>query len=106
MDPGFYPSEKNLIEGAEIQDNAVFFSGYRWRQGHDLQELCRKHPDLPGKVVLQDLTGVAKEAEAEAFGLDTNIILMDHDYFKRQPITGTVSNLIDEFANIARCRSL
>ena len=106
MDPGFYPLEKNLIEGTEIQDNAVFLVDIGGGKGHDLQELCRKYPDLPGKVVLQDLTGVIKEAEAEAVGLDTKIVLMDHDFFTRQPIKGMITNLIDESANIARCTSL
>ena len=49
MDPGFYPLEKNLIEGTEPQDNRVLLVDIGGGKGHDLQEL---YPDLPGKVVL------------------------------------------------------
>ena len=55
-------------------------------KGHNLQEIYHKHPELPGKLVLQDVKGVIEEAEAS--GLDEKIVPMEHDFFKKQPITG------------------
>ena len=106
MDPDFYPVEHNLVKDANIQDDAVFLVDIGGGKGHDLQELCRKYPELPGKLVLQDLKGVIIEAEAAAVGLDKRITTMEHDFFTRQPIIGMVPNLIEESANIARCASL
>ena len=86
MDHGFYPVDKNLADGAEIVVGAVFLVDIGGGKGHDLQELHRKYPKLPGKLVLQDLKGVIKEAEAS--GLDEKIVTMEHDFFRPQPIKG------------------
>ncbi|MCJ1434794.1 hypothetical protein MMC27_004164 [Xylographa pallens] len=86
MDPDFYPVEKNLVEGATTGDDAVFLVDVGGGKGHDLQELHRKHPTLPGKLVLQELPGVVEEAQSA--GLGPNIVAMPHDFFTTQPITG------------------
>lgn len=86
MDSNFYPVEKNLVEGAKTEDNAVFLVDVGGGKGHDLQELYQKHPKLPGKLILQDLKGVIEEATAS--GLDRKLVFMEHDFFTKQPITG------------------
>ena len=86
MDSGFYPVEENLVKGAKTEDNAVFLVDVGGGKGHDLQELYRKYPMLPGKLVLQDSKGVIEEAQGS--GLDSKIVLMEHDFFTAQPVIG------------------
>lgn len=86
MDTNFYPVEKNLVDGAKTESDAVFLVDIGGGKGHDLQEIHRKHPNLPGKLVLQDLKGVIEKAEES--GLDGKIIPMEHDFFTKQPIIG------------------
>ena len=81
--PNFYLVEKNLVEGAQTEYDAVFLVDVGGGKGRGLQELYRKRPRLPGKLVLEDVKGVIEEAEA--FGLDEKTVLMNHD-FAKQPI--------------------
>ena len=89
MDPNFYPVNENLINGAKVVDDAVFLVDIGGGKGHDLQELSRKHPNLPGKLILQDLKGVVEETKAS--GLDKEIMTMEHDFFTAQPIIGKLA---------------
>ena len=86
MDSNFYPVEKSLIEGARTEHDAVFLVDVGGGKGHDLQKLYQKHPELPGKLVLQDLKGVIEEAKASDLG--EKIIPMEHDFFTNQPVKG------------------
>lgn len=90
MDPDFYPVEDNLVKGARTEHDAVFLVDVGGGKGHDLQELYRKHPKLPGKLVLQDIRSVIEDAEAS--GLDGKIIPMEHDFFATQPIIGMLAD--------------
>ena len=90
MDPDFYPVEDNLVKGARTEHDAVFLVDVGGGKGHDLQELYRKHPKLPGKLVLQDIRNVIEEAKAS--GLDGRIIPMEHDFFSTQPIIGMLAD--------------
>ncbi|KAM0795729.1 S-adenosyl-L-methionine-dependent methyltransferase [Usnea florida] len=86
MDPDFYPFKENLIKDAKTEHDSVFLVDIGGGRGHDLQEMCAKHPELPGKLVLQEVKGVIKEAEES--GLNKRIVTMEHDFFTQQPITG------------------
>ncbi len=90
MDHNFYPVEKNLVKGAKTEDDTVFLVDVGGGTGHDLQELYRKHPKLPGKLVLQDLKGVIEEAEASS--LDGKIVPMEHHFSTKQPVIGTFAS--------------
>lgn len=50
MDPNFYPIDDNLAKGARTEDDAVFLVDVGGGKGYDLQDLCRKHPKLPGTL--------------------------------------------------------
>ena len=89
MDPGFYPVEQNLIEGARHDETAIFLVDVGGSKGHYLQELYQKHPRLPGKLVLQDLDALLKEAQAS--GTDPKLVYMVHDLFTEQPIKGLLA---------------
>lgn len=84
MDKDFYPLEEKLIKGASTEQDAVFLVDVGGSKGHDLEELRKKHPSLPGKLVLQDVRAVL----AEATDLDPSITKMEHDFFTEQPVKG------------------
>ncbi|KAI4595374.1 hypothetical protein KJ359_007049 [Pestalotiopsis sp. 9143b] len=54
VDPGFYPIRYRLGKVYDPDCSEVLLVDVGGGIGHDLQELKRKHPDLPGKLVLQD----------------------------------------------------
>ena len=86
IDPSFYPIGTILVNDAIPQDLSIFLVDIGGGQGHDLQQLHRKYPKMPGKLVLQDLKDVIKEAEAS--GLDKEILTMEYDFFTPQRIRG------------------
>ena len=107
MDPDFYPFKDNLIKDAKTEHDAVFLVDIGGGKGHDLQEMCGKHPELPGKLVLQDVKGVIKAAEAS--GLYEKVVPMEHDFFTKQPITGMFGNTVGKIHLLrlaARCQGL
>ena len=107
MDPDFYPFKENLIKDAKTEHDSVFLVDIGGGRGHDLQEMCAKHPELPGKLVLQDVKGVIKEAEES--GLNKRIVTMEHDFFTQQPITGKFCNTVERIHLLtiaARCQGL
>ena len=95
MDKDFFPVQKNLVEGAKTEDNSVFLVDLGGGKGHDLQELYQKHPNIPGKLVLQELKDVIDEAVTT--GLDSKIVPMPHDFFTSQPVIGKFLNTITVF---------
>lgn len=52
--------------------------------GHQCKDLKTKYPDLPGKVILQDLPHQIDNAVAPA----KDVELMVHDFFAPQPVKG------------------
>ena len=93
MDHNFYPVDENLVKGAKVEDDSVFLVDVGGGKGHDLQEFYRKHPKVPGKLVLQDLKDVIEEAEAS--NLDEKIVPMTHDFFTKQPVMGTFADITE-----------
>jgi len=84
MDPDFYPVEDLLGKGFRTEDkDAVMLVDVGGGLGHDIEEFQRKHPRLPGRLVLQDLPSVIKEATQK---LHSAIEPMDHDFFTPEPI--------------------
>ena len=54
--------------------------------GHQCVDLKTKHPDLPGKIVLQEYKDNVEHAQ-----LPPGIEKMEHDMFTPQPVNGTLS---------------
>lgn len=83
MDPGFYPVEERLASGSDSSVPLLVDVG--GSTGHDIMEFRRKHPEVKGKFVVQDLPEVvAKTKTLVTPDIDT----MEHDFFKEQPIKG------------------
>ena len=94
MDANFYPVQTNLIDGARTEKDAVFLVDIGGGKGHDLQELHRKHPKFPGRLILQETKGVIEEARQEGCSVDGKIELAEHDFFTKQTILGMFINEI------------
>ena len=87
MDPGFYPVQQQLIDGTTIGDQDVLLVDIGGSFGHDLLDFRRKWPDVPGRLVLQDLP----EVVASVQNLDPSIDVMGYDFFTEQPVKGGTS---------------
>lgn len=84
MDPDFYPVHKRLVLGAETDPGTVFLVDIGGSIGHDLVEFHEKHPEVPGRLVLQDLPDVIKGIGE----LNSRIERMPYDFLTEQPIKG------------------
>ncbi|KAI1802496.1 putative O-methyltransferase [Daldinia bambusicola] len=85
MDPGFFPVEDKLVDGAERDEEAAFLVDVGGSIGHDIQDFLIKHPSVPGRLILQDLPAVIDQISS----LDKRIERMAHDFFEEQPIRGS-----------------
>lgn len=83
MDPGFYPVQKNLIDGFD-KDSGAMLVDIGGSIGHDIQEFYSKHPEVPGRLVLQDLPIVIGQIQK----LDERIERMAYDFYEEQPVKG------------------
>lgn len=88
MDVGFYPVP-TLTEGLNIGDNDVLLVDVGGSIGHDLSEFRRKWPDVPGRLILQDLLEPIEKAKT--INLSPGIEPMVHDFFTEQPVKGIVA---------------
>lgn len=85
MDYDFYPVEESLLKGVKPDPDAVLLVDVGGGLGHDLQEFQQKFPRPPGRLILQDKADVISQIFTNMAG----IAVMEHDFFKEQPIKGT-----------------
>jgi hypothetical protein len=87
MDDGFYPVQQRLVDGFDTSDiNAVLLVDIGGNVGHDIDEFRRKHPDAPGRLVLQDLPIVIDQIK----DLEAMVEPMAYDFLNEQPIKGEI----------------
>ncbi|KAM0701687.1 hypothetical protein Q7P35_010596 [Cladosporium inversicolor] len=84
MDADFFPVQERLVKGAKSEDDAVFVVDIGGSIGHDLADFAKKHPNTPGRLVLQDLPVVLGQIES----LDDTIERMAYDFYTEQPLLG------------------
>ncbi|KAI8176976.1 O-methyltransferase mpaG [Colletotrichum sp. SAR 10_65] len=84
MDADFFPVAERLIQGADTAKDAAFLVDIGGSTGHDIDEFCRKHPNAPGRHVLQDLPHVLAQVEK----IDPKIEPMEYDFHTEQPVKG------------------
>lgn len=92
MDHGFYPVQKQLIDGVVIKDQDVSLVDVGGSFGHDLEDFRRKWPGVPGRLVLQDLP----EVVAAVKDLHPSIEVTGHDFFTEQPVKGMTAHFNPE----------
>ena len=84
MEKDFYPVEARLGEDVKDASDDVFLVDVGGGKGHDLQELKTKHPNIPGRLVLQDQQSVIEKISQAPAGIELTV----HDFFTPQPIKG------------------
>ena len=86
-DSGFYPVTERLIEGFDSNISEVMIVDVGGGLGHDLKDLVAKHPNLPGKKILQDqasvISSIAQDTESSKV-FEATV----HDFFTLQPVRG------------------
>ncbi|KAL6859799.1 hypothetical protein ACO1O0_003823 [Amphichorda felina] len=84
MDAGFFPVKERLVEGFDKSEGSAMIVDVGGSYGHDLEEFCAKHPDVPGRLILQDLPIVIDQVKK----LDARIEPMSYDFLTEQPVNG------------------
>ena len=84
MEPDFYPVQKQLGDGVGSNDKSVLLVDVGGGMGHDLEELKAKHPELKGRLVLQDRPEVINKIEGPIPAIEPTV----HDFFTPQPVKG------------------
>jgi hypothetical protein len=79
----FFPIEEKLGKGFD-KSNGVMLIDMGGGMGHEIQEIKRRHPSLPGRMILQDLPETIERAP-KVEGMEP----MVHDFFTPQPVKGT-----------------
>lgn len=80
----FYPFEEGIISASEKSTDAVLLVDIAGGLGHMLQDWWLKSPDLPGRLILQDLPKTIENADNTKKAFET----IAHDFFTPQPIQG------------------
>ena len=83
MDTGFFPVQE-LGQGIGPED--VLLVDIGGGLGHDLEELKAKHPELQGRLILQERPEVLQQVGSA----DKPFELMEHDFFTEQPVKGMI----------------
>ncbi|KAL8832822.1 MAG: hypothetical protein Q9191_000006 [Dirinaria sp. TL-2023a] len=91
MDENFYPVKARLLQGMKTGKDEVAIVDIGGNVGYGLHELKTKHPDLPGRFVLQDRPDVIEKV------IDTgdSIESYAYDFFTKQPVKGARAYFMD-----------
>lgn len=83
-DPGCFPVKELLGKGIKQGKHEVLLVDVGGATGHDLVAFHEQYPDLPGRLILQDLPITITEVK----DLPRIIEPMEYDFFTEQPIKG------------------
>lgn len=78
-----YPVESRLVTGTDQSSEGVFLVDVAGGKGHDISSLKSRFPDLPGRLVVQDLPRTFEDYVAPE-GIEAD----PYDIFTKQPIKG------------------
>jgi len=84
MDSGFYPVRDRFEQGMMQNANEVAIVDVGGGMGHDLAELKKKQPTIPGRFILQDLPQVIEQIPQPFDGIEATA----HDFYTEQPVKG------------------
>ena len=83
MDHGFYPVKERL--GKDLKGSSeTLIVDVGGSLGHDLAAFQANHPELPGRLVLQDLPALISQVDHTKPGIEP----MTHDFLTPQPVKG------------------
>ena len=81
-----FPMAERLCGGAKKDADAVLLVDVGGNWGHELAAFHQAHPDVPGRLVLQDLPGMIDKVKKENPPKDVECLA--YDLFTSQPIKG------------------
>ena len=76
-----FPADGQLLQ--DCKDDDVLLVDVGGGRGHDIQKFIEKFPQKKGRLILQEIEDVAKQA-LEIDGME----VMVHDFFTPQPVKG------------------
>ncbi|PYH68482.1 O-methyltransferase [Aspergillus vadensis CBS 113365] len=82
--PDVYPVKERLINGADPSLDSPFLVDIGGNVGHDLERFRAAFPDVPGKLILQDLPMMIGQIK----DLHSSIVRMEYDFHDEQPVKG------------------
>ena len=85
-DPYCVPIETFLGKGARADKEAVMLVDVGGGTGRDITGFHQAYPNLPGRLILEDMPAVVENAK-----LPAGIEALAHDFFTPQPIKGEFS---------------
>lgn len=77
-----FPTQERLIDGAKTGAEDALLVDIGGSVGHDLEAFHTRHPEAPGRLVLQDLPGVL----GQIVKLDEKIERQAYDFLTEQPV--------------------
>ena len=87
-----FPMASQLGQGAKKDPDAMLLVDVGGGWGHDIQSFRKTHPDVPGRLILQDRPVMIEKfdngAEHEGFEV------MRYDFYTPQPIKGQITSRI------------
>lgn len=86
----FFPFEERVAKGFKGGDDAVMLVDVGGARGHEIEAIKKRHPDLPGRFVLQELADTVNQA-LPVPGMEATV----HDFLTAQPIKGRISESPD-----------
>lgn len=92
-----FPMTSKLIPGFISDDpEAVLLVDVGGNWGHELQSFREANPDVPGRLILQDLPVMTEKLGGKApFGIE----VMTYDFFTPQPVKGQRFLLLESVNN-------
>ncbi|KAI7372630.1 hypothetical protein KC336_g20600, partial [Hortaea werneckii] len=79
-----FPVREHLAATPKCADSDELLVDVGGGKGHDIASFRENFPDLPGKLILQDLPQTFASLQEKPNGIE----LMEHDFFKEQPVKG------------------
>ena len=87
-----FPMASILGPNTKTDPQAVLLVDVGGNKGHEVASFHGAHPDLPGRLILQDLPSMIERVRKNPL---TDIELMPYDFFTPQPVKGEwVSDLV------------
>ena len=80
-----FPMASILGLNLKCDPEAVLFVDVGGGKGHEATSLRQAHPDIPGRLILQDLPSMIERVRANP---PEGIELMPYDFFTLQPVKG------------------
>ena len=79
-----FPFKERLSNNLRNDQDAVVLVDVGGSQGRELVKFRERYPDIPGKLVLQDLPGPLNGIKSPLEGIE----VMSHDFYTPQPVKG------------------